>query len=114
MNRRTTLRLRLLAFVSIVALCAAGQAQDAKRETGAKTHASQAVGQRPIQLGGNECSLRLRVNGCEQLWFALDTGAGNTVVSTSTAGALGLKMEGGHRTQGAGGHVPSSTARGLR
>ena len=114
MNRRTTLRLRLLALASIVALCAAGQGQEPKRETAAKTSASRAVAQIPIELAGNEIFLRVRVNGSEPLWFGLDTGAGSTVMNTTAAEALGLKLEGSHRSRGAGGHVPSSTARGLR
>lgn len=114
MNRRATLRLRLLAFVSIVALCAAGQGQSAKRDTAAKTHASQAVAQIPIELAGNEIFLRARVNGSEPLWFALDTGAGGSVVNTATAEALGLKLEGSHRARGAAGHAPSAIVRGVR
>jgi predicted aspartyl protease len=115
MNRKATLRLWLLALVSVVALCAAGQGQGAKRDTAARTPAaSQAVAQIPIELSGNEVFLQLRVNGSEPLWFGLDTGAGGTVISTETVEALGLKLEGSHRTQGAGGHVPSSTVRGVR
>ena len=114
MNRKATQRLRLLALISIVALCAAGQGQSAKRDAAAKTYASQAVAQIPIELAGNEVFLQLRVNGSEPLWFGLDTGAGGTVVNTETAEALGLKLEGSHQTRGAGGHVPSSTVRGVR
>lgn len=114
MNRKTTLRLLLPALVSTVALCAAGRAQDSKRATAAKPGASQAVAQIPIELSGNEIFMRLSVNGSGPLWFVLDTGAGSTVINTTAAGALGLKLEGSHQTRGAGGHVPSSVARGVR
>ncbi|HKG12814.1 MAG TPA: aspartyl protease family protein [Pyrinomonadaceae bacterium] len=114
MNRKTTLRPRLLALVAIVALCAAGQGRGARRGTGAKSPASQAVAQIPIELSGNQIFLRLRVNGSEPLWFGLDTGAGGSVINTTTAEALGLKMEGSYRTAGAGGQVNSSTVRGVR
>jgi predicted aspartyl protease len=114
MNRRTALLPRLLAFVAIVALCAAGYGQDAKRETAARPAAAQPVAQLPIELSGNEIFLQARVNGSEPLWFGLDTGAGSTVINTLTAEALGLKMEGRHQTTGAGGQVPSSIVRGVR
>src|SRR5215218_9430208 len=103
MNRKTTLRLLLPALASIVALCAAVYGQDAKRETAAKPTASRAVAQIPIELSGNEIFLSLRVNGSEPLWFVLDTGAGSTVISTTAAEALGLKLEGSHQARGAGG-----------
>jgi predicted aspartyl protease len=108
MNRRTALRHRLLALLSIVALCAAVQGQEARRAAG------QPVARVPIELNGSQIFLRVRVNGSEPLWFALDTGAGTTVVNTATAAELGLKSEGDHRTRGAGGQVQSSTARGVR
>src|ERR1700759_4425446 len=106
MNRKATLRLRLPALVSIVALCVAGQARDAKRVSSGTPAASRAVAQVPIELVGNEIFLRVRVNGSEPLWFGLDTGAGSTVLNTTAAEALGLKLEGSHQSRGAGGHVP--------
>src|SRR5215207_5193157 len=114
MNRKTTLRLLPAALVSIVALCAAVLGQEPKPATAAKAHAPQAVAQIPIELAGNEIFLRLRVNGSEPLWFALDTGAGSTVVNTMAAEALGLKLEGSHQARGAGGNVPSAIVRGVR
>src|SRR5215216_5922548 len=114
MNRKATLRLLLPALVSIVALFAGGQGRYAKRVSAARPAPPKAVAQIPIELAGNEIFLQLRVNGSEPLWFGLDTGAGSTVVNTTTAEALGLKMEGGHSSRGAGGHVPSSTVRGVR
>ena len=113
MKRRTALSLRLLALVAIVALGAAGRGQDAKRETAAAP-AARAVARIPIELSGNEIFLQLRVNGSEPLWFGLDTGAGSTVVNTTAAEALGLEMEGGRQSRGAGGLVSSSTVRGVR
>src|SRR5215204_5709430 len=114
MNRRTALHPRLLALVAIVALCAAGQGQDARREAAAKQAGGQSVAQIPFELNGNQIFLRIRVNGSEPLWFGLDTGASGSVINTATAEALGLKMEGGGRTTGAGGQVQSSTVRGVR
>jgi hypothetical protein len=114
LNQRKALRLRLLALVSVVALCAAAHGQGAKREATAQPRAPQAVAQIPIELSGNEIFLRLRVNGSEPHWFALDTGAGTTVINTTAAAALGLKMEGSHQARGAGGQVPSSIVRGVR
>ena len=114
MNRRTALRPRLLAFVSIVALSASAYAQDAKRAAASKPPASRPVAQLPIELVGNEIFLQLRVNGSEPLWFGLDTGAGGSVINTTTAERLGLKMEGSHQARGAGGQAPSSIVRGVR
>ncbi|HEX7313643.1 MAG TPA: aspartyl protease family protein [Pyrinomonadaceae bacterium] len=114
MNRRTALLTRLLTLVSLVALCAAAHGQDTRRATVAKPPAAQPVARIPIELNGNQIFLRVRVNGSEPLWFGLDTGASGTVINTTTAAALGLKLEGGHRTTGAGGQVQSSTIRGVR
>ena len=114
MNRRTALHSRLLALIAIVALCAAVDGQDARREAAAKQGAGQTVAQIPFELNGNQIFLRTRVNGSEPLWFGLDTGASGSVINTATAEALGLKMEGGGRTTGAGGQVQSSTVRGVR
>jgi predicted aspartyl protease len=102
-----------LAFVSVVALCAAVYGQDAKRAA-PKPAAGQTVAQIPIELSGSQIFLRLRVNGSEPLWFGLDTGASGTVINTTTAASLGLKPEGSHQTTGAGGNVQSSTVRGVR
>jgi predicted aspartyl protease len=114
MNRRTTLHLRLLAFVAVVALCAVVRGQEAKRGTAAKPSAAQPVAQIPFEPNGNQIFLRVRVNGSQPLWFALDTGASVTVINTPTAAALGLKLEGGGHTRGAGGQVQSSSVRGVR
>lgn len=102
-------------FVSILALCASAHAQGAGRESAAKPNAAQPVAQIPIELNGNEIFLRLRLNDSELLWFGLDTGAGATIVNTTAAAALGLKLEGSHQqTRGAGGSVPSSIVHGAR
>jgi len=114
MNRRTALHSRLSALLAIVALCAAGQGQDARRGAAARQAAGQSVAQIPFELNGSQIFLRVRVNGSEPLWFGLDTGASGTVINTATAEALGLKMEGSGRTTGAGGQVQSSTVRGAR
>lgn len=114
MNRRKAPHSRLLALVALVALCVAAYGRDAKRETVARQAAGQTVAQLPFELNGNQIFLRVRVNGSEPLWFGLDTGASATVISTTTAEALGLKMEGSGRTTGAGGQVQSSTVRGVR
>lgn len=114
MNRRKAPHSRLPALVALVALCVAVYGQDAKRETAARQDAGQTVAQLPFELNGNQIFLRVRVNGSEPLWFGLDTGASATVISTTTAESLGLKMEGSSRTTGAGGQVQSSTVRGVR
>jgi predicted aspartyl protease len=114
MNRRTALQSRLLALLAIVALCAAARGQDAQREAAPKPAAGQTVAQIPVELSGSQVFLRLRVNGSEPLWFGLDTGASATVINTTTAEALGLKLEGSHQTTGAGGQAQSSTVRGVR
>lgn len=113
-NRKTALHPRVLALVAVAALCPLVRGQDAKRGSAAKPPAARAVAQIPVELNGNQIFLRVRVNDSEPLWFGLDTGASVTVVNTTTATALGLKLGGGGQTRGAGGQVQSSTVRGVR
>lgn len=113
MNRKTTLTLRLLAVVSLIALGAVSRGQATKQGAVLAPPSSKIVAHVPLVLNGSGIFLQLRVNGSKSLWFALDTGAAGSVINTATAGALGLKMEGENQATGAGGQVPSSSVRGV-
>ncbi|HYH86718.1 MAG TPA: aspartyl protease family protein [Pyrinomonadaceae bacterium] len=113
MKRKTTLTLRLLAALSLVMLSAVSRGQATKQETKVASPSSKVVARIPFELNGNEIFLQLRVNGSRPLWFGLDTGAAGSVINTTTAEALGLKMEGSHQATGAGGQVPSSRVQGV-
>src|SRR5437762_2129116 len=56
----------------------------------------------PFELTSNVIFLQVRVNGSEPLWFVLDTGAPGTVLDTSRAKMLGIKVSGGGNIEGAG------------
>lgn len=56
----------------------------------------------PIELNFVHIFLQARVNESEPLWFLLDTGASASVLSTSTAKALGLDLHGKVEGRGAG------------
>lgn len=65
-----------------------------------------AAGQRGLRIpfeisDGGHIFLRVRVNGSEPLWFGLDSGAEQTMISRKQAQALNLKLQG--ETQAAGG-----------
>lgn len=47
-----------------------------------------------LDVEGVQLLVPVRVNGSDQLWFLLDTGAQVTVVDTTTARELGLELEG--------------------
>ena len=57
----------------------------------------------PFELLGNLVYVQVEVNGGSPLGFVLDTGAGATVLSTGTAGDLGLPARGRMEARGAGG-----------
>lgn len=63
----------------------------------------------PIQLTGNHLYIPVTVKGKERLW-ALDTGAGMTVLNKAFAEELGLALQGELKGQGAGGTVTASFA----
>ena len=56
----------------------------------------------PIELNGVHIFMQARVNNSDPLWFVLDTGAEVSVLNTSTAEALGLKLQGKVEGRGAG------------
>ena len=61
----------------------------------------------PFELNGNSIYLQLRVNTSRLLWFALDTGAYNSIINTPVMQSLNLKTDGGGVATGAGGRVES-------
>lgn len=66
-----------------------------------------ARGQRDLNIpfeitGGGHIFLRVRVNGSEPLWFGLDSGAEQTLISTQQAKALNLKLYGEAQAAGGG------------
>lgn len=56
----------------------------------------------PFELTSNHIYIRTRVNHSEPLWLLLDTGAGASVLNTSSADRLGLKGQGKLEGRGAG------------
>src|SRR5919107_1874142 len=46
--------------------------------------------------------LRARINGSEPLWFGLDSGTEQTLISQQQAKALKLKLQGGMQAAGSG------------
>jgi hypothetical protein len=69
------------------------------------------VAEIPFQLFGNHIYVRGRVGDSDSLWIVLDTGASDASMSASKAQALGLKIERGSISHGAGGTVESGRVR---
>lgn len=67
----------------------------------------------PFELDDNHIFIRGQVNGSEPLWFALDSAAGYSLINIKRAQALSLQLQGGHRTQGAGGSIESNRVEGF-
>jgi len=67
----------------------------------------------PFELSGNNIWLRGRVNESESLWFTIDTGASFSLINIRRAQELGLQLESGHRTAGAGGSIESTRVAGI-
>lgn len=67
----------------------------------------------PFEMNGNSLFLQARVNGSGPRWFILDTGAGVSVLNTSTVRSLGLKVGQSGTVNGAGGVAESAQVRGL-
>jgi aspartyl protease/PDZ domain-containing protein len=65
----------------------------------------------PFELNGNLVFLRVRVNGSQPLWFALDTGAQGSTINVSTARALDLTEGRAGTSHGAAGAVPNVEVR---
>jgi hypothetical protein len=98
-----------IVFVNLVlaVACTCVFAQDERRTYVHRTPV-RAVTRIPFELNGNEIFLQLRVNGSKPLWFGLDTGAYASVINTTTAQSLGLKMGVNGVATGAGGQVEST------
>lgn len=69
--------------------------------------AAQRITRIPFELNGNSIFLQLRVNTSRLLWFALDTGAYNSIINTPVLQSLNLKTDGTGVATGAGGRVES-------
>ena len=67
----------------------------------------------PFDLHGNHICVRGRLGDSDSLWIVLDTGASGASVSASRARALGLAIERGGTSNGAGGVVESGLVRGV-
>jgi hypothetical protein len=56
----------------------------------------------PFELSSNVIFLHVRVNGSEPLWCILDTGAAGTLLDTTRAKLLGIRVSGGGKVEGVG------------
>jgi hypothetical protein len=100
--------LAVLALAGLASLLAAGPATAEPRLVyGSKSGAVEI----PFELYGNHIYVRGRVNDSDSLWIVLDTGASGASMSASKAEALGLKIERGGESHGAGGVVQSGRVR---
>lgn len=61
-----------------------------------------AVGVMHFRNNGGLASVPVRVNGSHVLWFVLDTGAPRTIIDSTTAQALGLRIVSQEKGTGAG------------
>ena len=87
--------------------------QQAPPSEGAARRSAQRVARVPFELNGNMIYLQVRVNDSRPLWFALDTGAYNSIINLPVAQALSLKTGGAGTATGAGGQVQTVSLRGL-
>ena len=67
----------------------------------------------PIEIGSGHIFLPARINESETLWFALDTAASRSLLDSTRARKLGLKLLGEPSKMGAGGSVTGAYARHL-
>lgn len=77
------------------------------RPVGATPEPGPASGQRGVSIpfeisGKGHIFLRVRVNGAAPLWFGLDSGTEQTLISQQQAKALKLKLRGGMQAAGSG------------
>src|SRR5882762_2399438 len=102
--------LGVLLSIALMLLCASGQQsqshmpiQNWQQSTPSTRFASGNSALRiPFELTSNVIFLQVRLNGSEPLWFVLDTGAPGTVLDTSRAKMLGIKVSGGGDVEGTG------------
>lgn len=102
--------LGVLLSISLMLVCANGQ--QPQRKVSVQNWQQSAPSTRfasgnsalhiPFELSSNVIFLQARVNGSEPLWFILDTGASVTVLDSSRAKMLGIKVSGGGDVEGAG------------
>ena len=64
--------------------------------------ASRSVSRISFEIEGGHIFVPVRVNGSEPLWFGLDSGAEQTIISRQQAKALNLKLEGDMQAAGGG------------
>ena len=99
----------ILALVFALALAASLPAS-AARQTAA---GPSPVARVPFEMNGNSLFLQARINGSEPRWFVLDTGAGVTVLNSTSVRSLGLKVGASGTVEGAGGSAESAAVKDL-
>src|ERR1044072_4351592 len=62
----------------------------------------------PIELDGNHIYFQGRVNGSEEVWFSLDSGASRSLISYRRARELGLQFLDRSQAKGAGGFAETA------
>ena len=105
-TRRFTYTLALLFALALAASLPARAAQQAAA-------GQAAVARVPVEMNGNSLFLQARVNGSEPRWFILDTGAGVTLLNTTTVRSLGLTVGKSGTVNGAGGQAQSAAVKGV-
>ena len=99
---------RLLALAAgVLLLCPPAGADTLTPAHSAPESRLAAAGKRvasiPFEISGKgHIFLRVRVNGSEPLWFGLDSGTEQTLISRRQADALKLKLRGGMQAVGSG------------
>ncbi|HEX8846033.1 MAG TPA: pepsin/retropepsin-like aspartic protease family protein [Pyrinomonadaceae bacterium] len=108
MNLTLGLPLRLVAVAaSILSFGLASRGAHQQTQTPAplaqQSASRQTVSKIPFEItDGGHIFLRVRVNGSEPLWFGLDSGAEETMISARQAQALNLKLQGETKAAGGG------------
>lgn len=102
-----------VAFFGIVGDNGTAYPGQRDRRRGSTIRSGQSPIRVPIELDNNHVILRGRINNSEPLRIALDTGAGISLLDSSRAELLGLRIEPGRRTAGCAGSVESGSVHGV-